>query len=556
MWILIELDDTKTKEKLLNHNGVGSWFTTIKQASNSFECEERIIWVEIEGLPIKAWTSNSFRKIASLWGEIVELGDSNSQPLSKDDQEVYSSDDDLQDKGATDKYGDKENIDLSDVERVSESSFPHANDLVYENSSNKNAGAGDSHSDDPLNVVNDQIHSLSSKLKERNMKDRVSPQNNMKGGSILDVMDELVTVGQTMGYNMEGLGNKTKKGPPVGFSGGEIVVMGDFNEVRYEHKRFGSIFNSHEAKAFNNFISLAGLTDLPLEGNRHSTFVYGGLGVSSFYASNRALLFKWVWRFLTQESSWWSCFIKVVHGNQGALDSCILSSRGSPWLDIIRHLFSLKSKGIDLMQFMRKKISYGESSSFWNDTWLDGRVLKSDYPRLLALESCKSISVAFKLNHPSLTHSFRRLPRGGAEEEQVSLLCPLKSARRLIDDTLLSKVDVPTRWVKVIPIKVNILAWRVCLDKIPIRLNLSLRGIDITSISCPLCNNAVESSSHIFFSCPLARQVRSKVMRWWELEDTSINDYGEWLNWLVNSRLPNHLKTLLEGICYIMRWLI
>ncbi|GJR16634.1 RNA-directed DNA polymerase, eukaryota [Tanacetum coccineum] len=218
-----------------------------------------------------------------------------------------------------------------------------------------------------------------------------------------------------------------------------------------------------------------------INANRHSTFVYGGLGVSSFYASNRALLFKWVWRFLTQESSWWSCFIKVVHGNQGALDSCILSSRGSPWLDIIQDLFSLKSKGIDLMQFMRKKISYGESSSFWNDTWLDGRVLKSDYPRLLALE----------------------LPRGGVEVEEISLLChrindvilpnmsdcwiwsldgsglfSIKFARRVIDNTLLPKVDVPTRWVKIIPIKVNIHAWRVCLDKIPTRLNLKIRGKD------------------------------------------------------------------------------
>ncbi|GJR90867.1 RNA-directed DNA polymerase, eukaryota, reverse transcriptase zinc-binding domain protein [Tanacetum coccineum] len=299
----------------------------------------------------------------------------------------------------------------------------------------------------------------------------------------------------------------------------------------------------------------------------------GGLEISSFYASNRALLFKWVWRFFTQESSWRSRFIKVVLGNQGVIDSRIMSSRGSPWLDIIRDLFSLKSKGIDLMQFIRKKIGNGENTSFWNDPWLDSRVLKFVYPRAFALESCNSISVASNLNHPFLTHSFRRLPRGGVEEEQVSLLrhhindvilpnmsdrwiwsldgsglFSVKSARRVIDNTLLPKVDVPTRWVKIIPIKVNIHAWRVCLDKIPTRLNLSIRGIDIPSILCPLCNTAVESTSRIFFSYPLARQVRSKVMRWWELDDISINGYGEWLSWLVNSRLPKHLKTFLEGL--------
>nr|GEU67062.1 RNA-directed DNA polymerase, eukaryota [Tanacetum cinerariifolium] len=42
--------------------------------------------------------------------------------------------------------------------------------------------------------------------------------------------------------------------------------MGDFNEVRSESKRFASVFNPQGASAFNNFISSAGLIDLPLEG--------------------------------------------------------------------------------------------------------------------------------------------------------------------------------------------------------------------------------------------------------------------------------------------------
>ncbi|GKE74211.1 hypothetical protein Tco_1536252 [Tanacetum coccineum] len=121
-----------------------------------------------------------------------------------------------------------------------------------------------------------------------------------------------------------------------------------------------------------------------------------GLGVSSFFASNRALLFKWVWHFFTQESSWWTCFIKSFHDNQGALDTCKLSSRRSPWLKIIQDLHSLTSKGDD--------------------------ALKSFYPRLFVLDACKSISVAEKLRHPTLVHSFRRLLKGGVEEEQHDLL--------------------------------------------------------------------------------------------------------------------------------------
>nr|GFA58585.1 RNA-directed DNA polymerase, eukaryota [Tanacetum cinerariifolium] len=46
----------------------------------------------------------------------------------------------------------------------------------------------------------------------------------------------------------------------------ECVIMGDFNEVRSEHERYGLVFNVQSAAAFNNFISLASLINLPLDG--------------------------------------------------------------------------------------------------------------------------------------------------------------------------------------------------------------------------------------------------------------------------------------------------
>nr|GEV18767.1 putative reverse transcriptase domain-containing protein [Tanacetum cinerariifolium] len=47
---------------------------------------------------------------------------------------------------------------------------------------------------------------------------------------------------------------------------GEYIILRDFNEVRSENERFGSSFNIQGANAFNNFIALASLIDLPLEG--------------------------------------------------------------------------------------------------------------------------------------------------------------------------------------------------------------------------------------------------------------------------------------------------
>nr|GEY94914.1 RNA-directed DNA polymerase, eukaryota [Tanacetum cinerariifolium] len=47
---------------------------------------------------------------------------------------------------------------------------------------------------------------------------------------------------------------------------GEVVMLGDFNAVRSEAERFGSIFNSSCARSFNNFIGSSGLIDVKMEG--------------------------------------------------------------------------------------------------------------------------------------------------------------------------------------------------------------------------------------------------------------------------------------------------
>ncbi|GKB91889.1 RNA-directed DNA polymerase, eukaryota [Tanacetum coccineum] len=87
----------------------------------------------------------------------------------------------------------------------------------------------------------------------------------------------------------------------------------------------------------------------------------------------------------------------------------------------------------------------------------------------------------------------------------------VSSVCNVIDDVYLPKLDIPTRWVKKIPIKVNILAWKISLDRLPTCANLPARGLEIPSILCPSCNEVVESTSHIFFSCSLARQVMCKL---------------------------------------------
>ncbi|GJR77117.1 hypothetical protein Tco_0089482 [Tanacetum coccineum] len=70
----------------------------------------------------------------------------------EDNQDDSLSNDESKENVVEDIDGDKENKELSDGDRVSKSSFSHANDLIHENSySNKTCDVG-SHSEDPFNT--------------------------------------------------------------------------------------------------------------------------------------------------------------------------------------------------------------------------------------------------------------------------------------------------------------------------------------------------------------------------------------------------------------------
>ncbi|GJT55644.1 RNA-directed DNA polymerase, eukaryota [Tanacetum coccineum] len=200
---------------------------------------------------------------------------------------------------------------------------------------------------------------------------------------------------------------------------------------------------------------------------------------------------------------------------------------------------------------------------------------------MYALETQKNISVALKLSHDDLMCSFRRAPRAGAKELQYIQLVKIMegftlfdskdrwrwslegcseftvaSVRNLLDANSLPVVSSKTRWIKAVPIKVNIHAWKVKLDILPTRLNISKRGMDIESILCPLCEKNVESSSHIFFTCPISREIFRKVLLWWEIDIVMVSSYDEWLEWLLSIRLHSKHKELFEGVCYVLWWYI
>ncbi|GJV78503.1 RNA-directed DNA polymerase, eukaryota [Tanacetum coccineum] len=250
----------------------------------------------------------------------------------------------------------------------------------------------------------------------------------------------------------------------------------------------------------------------------------------------------WGWRFRANPNSLWSRAIRAIHGFDGKLGNPHKPSFSSNWIDIVRAIHRLKQKSIDLHSFVNKKVGNGVHTYFWEDSWRGETTFKILFPRIYALEKVKDISMAEKMAHPSISFSFRREPRSGDGEFSVS------SARKLIDDKTLGMVGSKTNWCKFVPIKVNILSWRVKLNNLPTRLNLSRRGMELLSIFCPSCNMAVESTNHIFFACSMMNDLYKAITSWWDIKALRVSSYEEWWSWFSSLRLSHKIKMVLQDL--------
>ncbi|GJX16952.1 RNA-directed DNA polymerase, eukaryota, reverse transcriptase zinc-binding domain protein [Tanacetum coccineum] len=179
---------------------------------------------------------------------------------------------------------------------------------------------------------------------------------------------------------------------------------------------------------------------------------------------------------------------------------------------------------------------------FWNETWCGVRPFKDLFPRIYALEENKSCTVSQRLIIDDWSSVLRRLPRGGAES--------------YIDEHNLLGSSMSTRWSRFIPIKVNVLVWRLCLDKLPTLMNLDKKGIDVPSLLCPVCSDQVETADHLFFSCGMAQDLWGLLARWCQLDFPVISNIAEWFSWLDSAYLSKYTRSSLEGIASTMLWSI
>ncbi|GKA44118.1 RNA-directed DNA polymerase, eukaryota [Tanacetum coccineum] len=221
---------------------------------------------------------------------------------------------------------------------------------------------------------------------------------------------------------------------------GKLVMMGDFNEVRYKSDRYGSNFNAHDAEIFNSFIYNAGLDEVPLGGSAYTWCLKSASKMSKldrFFVSENLLSMCPNITAITLErfiSDHRPILLREVRYDYGPIPFRFYRY----WLEVdgFDMLFGILGTW-SLVEFARlHPIEAGERRG--------GEPRDSGFD---IVEQDALFSVLDYLRVPCEDHYVWTLESDG--------VFSVASIRKEIDGNRFQDVSLPTRWVKSVPIKIQ-----------------------------------------------------------------------------------------------------
>ncbi|GJR29611.1 RNA-directed DNA polymerase, eukaryota [Tanacetum coccineum] len=216
LWVLLEFSSVKSKEAFRDNVGVSSWFSEIRQASFDINPDGRIVWGNLidtndsDGNCFHSKRLCLFTKSISniyenfkiifrgkvYWIRAKEVPGWTPDLVEDSDEEELSDDDSLEEgmKEPESKNDCSNSFEVPDT--VFENEGIRSLLLIFEEEK-LNEDDGDSNNSNLKENV-DESASFG------RFKKSVAPSS---GGSFMCLMEEVVKVGQTMGYNMDGVIN-------------------------------------------------------------------------------------------------------------------------------------------------------------------------------------------------------------------------------------------------------------------------------------------------------------------------------------------------------------
>ncbi|XP_071741317.1 uncharacterized protein [Rutidosis leptorrhynchoides] len=274
-----------------------------------------------------------------------------------------------------------------------------------------------------------------------------------------------------------------------------------------------------------------------------ASFDKGGLNIGSLKAFNIALVFKWWWRFLIKPNDLWTKMIKSIHG------PVFLSvhSHSTVWTSIVSVCSRITDTKLLPTDTFRMTIGDGCSVRFWHDLWVGNNLLSHRFNRLLHLDSNPNVFISDKWVDGNWLFTWVRDNLGGRIENCINNLL------EIIGKPVLS--DRPDYWTCSLN-NDGVYTVKKARELIDLRWNLSAKGIDVSSIVCPSCNNGVETRDHLFFDYEVARDLWYKIRIWLDCDMPQLASWDSFLAWLEGIRLRPSSKDRIVAVTLTCLWAI
>ncbi|GKV42785.1 hypothetical protein SLEP1_g50152 [Rubroshorea leprosula] len=284
----------------------------------------------------------------------------------------------------------------------------------------------------------------------------------------------------------------------------------------------------------------------------------GGLGVPDLRRKNWAMLGKWWYRMGDGVDSLWKRVVREkYYGGRREVDiTAIECARTSKlWRDIIRIGGQSLKHRIMLAEGFKWEVGEGNKVAFWHEWWVGDKSLRDLFPRLFELSVKKEGKVSemgfWEEGEWVWRIEWRRgtIGREKNEEELLEKMLEgvhlkegvrdvwkwvhemegkyvvkiaydfLASTECVLEDRMCKLI-----WCSWVPSKVAFFGWRLCLDRLPTKVNLKKRGIQLQEgVFCECCDGTVEEVNHLFCVCYKAWVVWAQVLRWWGVESVLPN---------------------------------
>ncbi|KAI3744198.1 hypothetical protein L1987_57274 [Smallanthus sonchifolius] len=112
------------------------------------------------------------------------------------------------------------------------------------------------------------------------------------------------------------------------------------------------------------------------------------------------------------------------------------------------------------------------------------------------------------------------------------------------------------RWCKWIPVKCNVFMWRAWLDRIPTKVALSKRNINVGNKLCVMCEEAEETVDHVFAGCRVTDGIWSGIASWCRIPPLFLFSIHDLQNVIDHLGYSSVKKDIILGIMMIACWRI